>query len=113
MLNRFLQNKSEFYLIATNLSVPVIGFAANLILTKALIPEELGLYQTILLIPTYLTFLQFGVFSALNRNIPILNGQKNIKKRIEQTNTSFTLSLLLGLVWVIIGFLAYYFLINV
>lgn len=53
----------------------VVAFLGSVVAARFLLPDEMGVMQTLILIPTYCSFLHFGVFNGLNRNIAFYQGK--------------------------------------
>lgn len=49
---------------------------ASLLIIRWVLPEEVGIWQTVTLISAYILFLQFGIQSGLNLELPVLLGKK-------------------------------------
>ena len=75
-------------MLSANWIAPVFAMVGGLIAARNLKPEELGVVQAIMLIPTYVSFLQFGVFSGLNRNLPLFRARNEPEKAQGFVNAS-------------------------
>lgn len=98
ILNR--QRLGDLSYLSSQLVAPVIGFVTSIIAAKYLLPYEMGVIQTVMLIATYCSFFHFGVFNGLNRNIAFYQAQKNDKKIQDMVDASWltaSLNALLGL----------------
>jgi len=69
-------------------TAPVLGMIGGLIAARNLAPAELGVVQAVMLIPTYVAFLQFGVFNGLNRNLPLYRAKKEPERAQGFVNAS-------------------------
>ncbi|HVZ64219.1 MAG TPA: lipopolysaccharide biosynthesis protein [Opitutaceae bacterium] len=90
--------------------VSVVALIGNLVAARHLAPQEFGILQTLLLIPTYCSFLHLGVFNGLNRNIAFYSGQKNFERVELMVSTSWSVArgvAALGFV-LSVGLAAYY-----
>lgn len=65
----------------------VVQLIANLLVIRWISPEQLGIWNTIIVIKSYALFLNFGVTNGLNRELPFLLGRnhKRIAKRIAES----------------------------
>jgi len=107
---RVLKHRKDIFFIISNVSTPAFGFAGSIIAAKFLTPFELGVNQTVMLIPSYFFFMQLGVYSGLNRNIAYYQGKGDDEKVERQTSTSYKFSFYNALVGSVfaIGFLIYH-----
>lgn len=83
-----ITRKGDLWILSAKWLVPVFAMVGGLVAAKNLAPEELGVVQAIMLIPTYVTFLQFGVFNGLNRNLPLFRARKEPEKAQGFVNAS-------------------------
>src|SRR5690554_7074218 len=84
--------KGEVLYVSSNFLTPSVSFISSIIATAYIIPSEMGIYQSILLIGTYASFLQLGVFNGLNRNIAFYKAQNKHNIVQEQVNTASTVA---------------------
>lgn len=75
--------------MTSQFSTPVVGFVTSLIAAKYLLPYELGVIQTVILVPSYCAFIHLGVFNGLNRNIAFYEGKGDKKKVQHAVNASW------------------------
>lgn len=83
IINRHLLNRNragDYVYLSSQISSPIVGFLTSIIAAKYLLPYELGVIQTVMLISVYCSFFHFGVFNGLNRNIAFYEAQKNSGK---------------------------------
>lgn len=66
--------------------------AVGAVIAKFVLPEQLGVFTTLMLFVTYANFLQLGAVSGLNLELPLEIGRGNVEKakRIAGTIQSFT-----------------------
>jgi len=105
------QRAGEMVYLSSQISTPAVGLLTNFIAAKFLVPYELGVVQTVMLIAGYCSFFHFGVFNGLNRNIAFYEAQGNypkIQKMVESSWTTALINLGLGLLISIIVFAYYY-----
>ena len=88
----------------------VMAFIGSLIATRCLAPDEMGIIQTLMLIPTYCAFLQGGVFNGLNRDIALCQGKGDHDKVQVMVNSSWLTAKAVALIGMLISlvFTAYY-----
>ena len=68
----------------------------SFICLRWILPEEVGVWQTMLLIESYLMFSRFGVFNAFNREFPFYLGKGENSKALSFLYTAEFFALLLG-----------------
>lgn len=76
----------------SHLCTMVVGF----INMRWLGPELLGIWQSVTLIDAYLPFLQLGIQSGLNIELPILLGERNKEKSNKLVSTALSFAVLLA-----------------
>jgi len=64
-------------------------------------PEEIGLWQSLLLIGMYTTILEGGALSGLDRELPFSVGRKELKRSSEMAGTAQTVALVASFVCVV------------
>jgi len=107
---RVYQYRKDIFFLVSNISTPAFGFAGSILAAKFLTPFEFGVSQTVMLIPSYFFFMQLGVYSGLNRNIPYYQGKGDLEKVERQTSTSYKFSFYNAMVGIVFafGFLIYH-----
>ncbi len=87
-----------------------VAFIGNLVAARYLLPDELGILQTLMLLPTYCMFLQFGVFNGLNRNIAFCLGRGDSTKVQVMVDSSWRTAKVVALAGMVISLaaVAYY-----
>jgi O-antigen/teichoic acid export membrane protein len=109
-MKEFLKRyNGEILYSSSNLFLPMIGFLANIIATAYIVPENMGIYQSVLIITTYTNFLHLGVFHGLNRNISYYKAQNRLDVVQNQVNTSNTVALFISLISSIIGAIVFFY----
>lgn len=63
-----------------SLGTTVISLVASLLVARWTAPEQMGLWNLALLIVTYASALQLGVFNGLNRQLPYFAGRRDADK---------------------------------
>jgi O-antigen/teichoic acid export membrane protein len=81
----------------------LVAFSGNLVATRCLSPGELGVLNTLLLIPTYCMFLQMGVFNGLNRNIAFFKARGDHERVQAMVNSSWWAAKLVSAVGLLIS----------
>lgn len=92
ILRQFTSRKGDLWLMSAKWTAPVLSIAGGLVTARFLAPEELGVVQAVMLIPTYIAFLQFGVFNGLNRNLPLYRAKKETERAQAYVNASARIS---------------------
>jgi O-antigen/teichoic acid export membrane protein len=84
-----------------SLAVNVISLAGSLLVTRWTDPYHMGLWNFALLVTTYLSGLQLGVFNGLNRQLPYFAGRGDAAKCVRLAEVAYAWSGLLSLVSVV------------
>jgi O-antigen/teichoic acid export membrane protein len=71
----------------------VIGMMVSILCMLFIGPEDMGIWQSVSIITPYFTFLQLGIQSGLNVDLPILLGNNNTKKAENYISTALFISL--------------------
>ncbi|TLD41227.1 MAG: Membrane protein [Candidatus Jettenia ecosi] len=100
--NKLQDNKGEIIYLGAQYSTPVVGFLVNILVMRYVDPETFGLYQSILLWGSYLSFLQMGVFNGLNRNLSYYKGAGRIHELQTAASTGFVFSILVSFIALLI-----------
>ena len=62
----------------------------GLVVLKWITPEEMGIWNGVTIASPYISFLQLGLFVALNRELPFLIGKGDKEKAIRHVRTAAT-----------------------
>lgn len=81
----------------------IVAFVSSVVAAAYIFPEELGVIQAVLLVQTYASFLHFGVFNGINRNLAFYKAQGDVEKMQRQIDTSHTVSVVTAFVGLLIG----------
>ncbi len=114
-LFKFLKLPSELSnLILTFFSANLVGIVAQtvsgLLVSRIVLPEDMGLLTTASIASTFIPFVLLGTNNGLNRQLPFLIGQGKNDEVNELRNTAFTFSLLVsGLILVFIAAIGIYY----
>lgn len=88
-LQKQLTHRSgDIWMLSAKWLTPALTMVGGLIAARNLKPEELGVVQAVMLIPTYVMFLQFGVFNGLNRNLPMYRARGEYSQAQRFVNAS-------------------------
>jgi O-antigen/teichoic acid export membrane protein len=105
-LNQHVLNKrrtGDFVYLLAQISTPVVGLVTNIIAAKYLLPYELGVIQTVMLVTVYCSFFHFGVFNGLNRNIAFYSAQEDRGKIQKMVDASWLIAMVNALIGVLIS----------
>ena len=81
----------------------VVSMIVGFLNMRWLGPEVLGLWQSITIINSYLPFLQLGVQSGLNMDLPILLGKEKIEEARHAVQTGLMFAVFLSIFILIVG----------
>lgn len=98
------------YSIASTLS-SVFSMAVGFLNMRWLGPEILGIWSSVTIINSYLPFLQLGIQSGLNLELPVLLGENNQKKAEEVVSTALYFACILAAIMSVISLFVIAFLI--
>ena len=73
----------------------------GLICIRWISPEQMGIWQLILLIESYLMFARFGIFNSLNRELPFYLGRNRTEKAMKYHDTAEGYAILVSLFFLI------------
>ena len=104
ILNR--KRAGDLVYLASQISSPVVGFFTSIVAAMYLLPYELGVIQTVMLISVYCSIMHFGVFNGLNRNIAFYDAQKNTKKIQDMVDASWLTAIINSFMGVVISLIA-------
>ncbi len=97
---------SVWFTISTGLKA-FVQMVTSLIVIRMVLPEELGIWKSVVLIQAYISILQFGVIEGLNRQYALYRGAGKDDIARERAHLAFTfilfVSLLSGLILLIIA----------
>lgn len=81
----------DFLLVALSTAVSsIFSFIFSVLAKRYVSPLEYGIYSTCLLLQTYITYFQFGVLNAYNRDYPQIMGSGDFKKAALLKSTVFS-----------------------
>ena len=82
-----------------------VTMGVGILIMRWLQPSELGLWNAVSIFQAYVPFFQFGIQSGLNRDLPILLGEKNNVKAEELVANAKGFAYILSIVFILLGFL--------
>lgn len=103
------QRTGDFVYFTSQISTPVVTFFASIIAARYLLPYELGIIQTVMLIALYGSFFHFGVFNGLNRNIAFYDAQKNTKKIQDMVDASRRIAIINSFMGIVVSLIVLIF----
>ena len=113
MIKEYYQRyKGEIVYLFSSVVAPVISILGSIVASIFINPTDMGIICNCLLIGTYASFLQLGVFNGLNRNIAYYKAQKKEIIMQQMVNTSHTVALLVSIIGLIIGIIYGLFVVN-
>ena len=85
--------KAMFSFTFSSTTLMVSTVVSNILVIRWVSPEQMGIWATLTLIQSYLSFLPFGVFSGLNREYPYLVGKNELEcaQRLGATALAYTI----------------------
>lgn len=97
MLRKLLnkKNKTGLYFSASSLMLSFVNTICSLLTISWLLPSEIGLWNSIIVVQSYVFIAQLGVFNGLNREIPYYYGKGELQKVNDYASTALWLSRLL------------------
>lgn len=95
---------ANYSLSATAASI--VSMIVSLLNMRWLGPSELGIWQSLLVVSAYVPFLQLGVQSGLNLELPVLLGANNEKKAKEYIASAYYISIIVTGLILSIGLIA-------
>lgn len=93
----------DFVYISSQVSTPVFGLVTNIIAARYILPYELGVIQTVMLVTIYCSFFHLGVFNGLNRNVAFYAAQQNTIKLQDMVDASWLVAIINAFVGVLIS----------
>ncbi len=104
--------KGELVYVFSNAYSMALSIVANLVATAFIEPEDMGVLQSVLLVSAYLSFLHFGVYNGLNRNLAYYKAKNEHDKVQDMVNTTYSVSYAVASVGAIVGvIIGFYYLI--
>ncbi|MFH1933655.1 MAG: oligosaccharide flippase family protein [Pseudomonadota bacterium] len=105
-INLHVLNKrraGDFVYLSSQISTPVFGLVTSIIAARYLLPYELGVIQTVMLVTVYCSYFHFGVFNGLNRNIAFYAAQQNTTKLQDMVDASWLVAVINAFIGVLIS----------
>ena len=91
-MSKLSRYKGEANFTIANVIQSISSMVMGVVAAACIAPEDFGVYQSIILISTYATFMHLGVFNGLNRNLAYYKAQGNIEKMQLSVDTSYTVA---------------------
>lgn len=85
---KFLKNnKTLLSFSGSSILLSLVKLFANILIIKWIAPEELGIWNTIIVVQSYAVVLNLGISNGLNRELPFALGKNylNIAKKLAET----------------------------
>ena len=101
--NSLYKTGLSYSLVSSCKSFATMG--VGILIMRWLQPSELGLWNAVSIFQAYVPFFQFGIQSGLNRDLPILLGEKNNVKAEELVANAKGFAYILSIVFILLGFL--------
>lgn len=92
IISKLNKQKTLISFSAAAMLMSITLMACNIIIMLWIKPEEIGIWNTYLLIQTYAVFLQLGIYNGLNRELPYLYGKNDTEKITQLAETSLWVS---------------------
>ena len=80
MSNRFHILRDTFHYSASAVVSQVVGLVSGFWIARLLGPHDYGIWNAVLLVLAYGAYLEFGVLSAMGRDLPLYIGQGDLQK---------------------------------
>jgi Membrane protein involved in the export of O-antigen and teichoic acid len=103
LFGKLKDRKGEIIYTVASIASPVLGMINSIIANRYIAPSDMGAIQSVLLIITYVNFLQLGVFNGLNRNIAYYKVQKKHVTVQKMVDTSYFVSKIIAITSFILG----------
>lgn len=86
-----MKKKQGFiFLTAGTVLCAIINFVYSVLSKRYVLPEELGIFSTCMIVESYLSYLQLGSINAYNRDLPQLLGAGKTEEAKNLKNSVFT-----------------------
>lgn len=108
MIKRLLDNNVSKVAIKFSFStilMSIVNMLSGILIIRWLLPKDIGLWNSLILIQSYILFAQLGIFNGLNRELPFLLGQNNKELAIKYAQTAGFVARALMIGTIIIGLL--------
>lgn len=111
VLKIYSNHKSDFLYIIASIVSPIVGMISSVVSARFVLPAELGTINKVLIILSYTSFCQLGVYNGLNRNIAYYKAknQPAIVQTMVDTSYYMTRKISFLLLLVSIGLIVYNF----
>ena len=84
-------NKAALLFSSSSIILSVVKLISGIVIIKWVIPEDIGIWNSISLIQSYVAILQLGILSGLNRELPFFigKGQHDYIIKLAETTNAF------------------------
>ncbi len=102
--NSLFKTGANYSLVSTLASIIAMG--VSILNMRWLGPSELGIWQSLCVVTAYVPFLQLGVQSGLNLDLPILLGKNDESKAKDYIANAFFINIIVTVLIIVIGLIA-------
>ncbi len=102
--SKIAKSGANYSITATTISV--ISMIVSVLNMRWLGPSELGIWQSLCVISAYVPFLQLGVQSGLNLELPILLGKEDENKAREYIANAYYINIIVTTLILVVGLIA-------
>lgn len=101
------ESKQSVWFTTSSALKTLIQMVTSLIVARMILPENIGIWKSIVLIQSYINILQLGVLEGLNRQYPLYKGAGKDQSAIERAHVAYTymiyVSILSGIIVLILA----------
>jgi hypothetical protein len=101
---QLLRFRGELLVTVGTMGNAALAFVWSIVVVRSLHPWEMGVIQSVMLLPTYAAMLHFGVFNGLNWALGYYRGQGDLTKVQGLVNGSWQAAKLIAAVGALVGF---------
>lgn len=116
ILNSLKKNKllktGTNYSLASSLS-SVVTMLITMVSLRWIGPDQLGVWQSLGVINSYIIFMQLGIQSGLNLELPILLGRNEKKNAEEYISTALSFAITISLILLLLGGILVFYLYSI
>lgn len=98
MIGIIKSRKNESLYLISSILYPIVGMVNTVIASRYINPSDMGVINKYLLITTYTSFLQLGVYNGLNRNIAYFKAQGKYQLVQSMVDTSYLVGKIISLI---------------
>lgn len=97
--------KGDFIYLSSSIINPFVGMLNAIVASRYIEPNIMGVVNSTLLISSYASFAQLGVFNGLNRNIAYYKAKSDEERVQSMVDTSYLVAILITLVSFVLSFI--------